>query len=244
MKLAHIHNPVSSKTPIRDECDKFITDAPESELLDFVKIAFQQLESLWDDDGGVHLARACVKITDESAIKELNDRFREHDLAYQFVGSQLVRVDSQYLHDTAVKPALGLLHDPAFKCASGEFVDAHEHYRHGRYEDAITNALKAFESTMNVICDVRGWPYPANATASKLVGVLLDNELVSKKFESHLNGVRTALESGVPTIRNNFGGHGAGSNPVDVPDYLAAHALQLAAANIVILVEAHKATTR
>lgn len=49
------------------------------------------------------------------------------------------------------------------------------------------------------------------------------------------------MESGLTalaTLRNRQGGHGQGEAAVDVPPYLAAHALHLAAANIVLLVRA------
>ncbi len=50
-----------------------------------------------------------------------------------------------------------------------------------------------------------------------------------------------SLMEGIATVRNRMGGHGQGSAPVEIPDYVAAYALHLAAANIVLLVEAHKA---
>ena len=58
---------------------------------------------------------------------------------------------------------------------------------------------------------------------------------------SHFSGLRSVLESGLPTVRNKQGGHGQGENPVVIPSYLAAYALHLAASNIVMLLEAHKA---
>ena len=49
------------------------------------------------------------------------------------------------------------------------------------------------------------------------------------------------FESGAPTVRNKEAGHGQGSEPVNVPEYLAAYVLHLTASNIVLLVEAYKA---
>lgn len=177
------------------------------------------------------------------AISELNQRFQENAIGYQYQSGQIVRVDSQYLHAEAVEPAVSLLYDAGFAGASEEFLQAHKHYRDGNNKAAISSALNAFESAMKTICDIRGWDYDAQkATASALIKTLLDNNLIPSEMQSHFTGLRTTLEGGVPTIRNNFAGHGQGSEPVEVPDYLASYALHLTASNIVFLVEAHNAS--
>jgi hypothetical protein len=49
------------------------------------------------------------------------------------------------------------------------------------------------------------------------------------------------LQSGLPKVRNDAGGHGQGGVPRETPGYIASYALHLAAAKIVLLVEALKA---
>jgi hypothetical protein len=139
-----------------------------------------------------------------------------------------------------VAPAIAPLHQAGFTGPNDEFLGAHEHYRHGRHEEALVEALKAFESTMIAICDTRKWQYPKGPTAKQLIGVILDNGLVPSYQNNQFNSLATLLE-GLPTVRNKQAGHGQGSNPRSVPNYLAAYGLHLAAANIVLLVEAHKA---
>ena len=124
-------------------------------------------------------------------------------------------------------------------------MQAHEHYRKGNNTEAIANAQYAFESTMKAICDRRGWSYgTARATAKTLLDVVFNNNLIPTQMQSHFTALRSTLESGLPTIRNQpgQGGHGQGSDVVEVPDYLAAYCLHLAATNIVLLIEAHNAT--
>ena len=174
------------------------------------------------------------------AINELNQRFREHAVGYQYQSGYLVRVDSQYLHSETVEPALSVLYDAGFSGASDEFMEAHRHYRQGNNKDAIVNALKAFESTMKTICDKRKWQYDKKrATAGPLIDVILANNLIPPDMQSHFTGLRTALESGVPTVRNRMGGHGQGSVPVVVPAYIVSYVLHLTASNIVLLVSAY-----
>ena len=107
---------------------------------------------------------------------------------------------------------------------------------------AAAEALKAFESTMKSICDARKWSYPQNATAKPLIDIMFDKGLIPRWLSSHLSGLRSTLQSGLPTVRNKTSGHGQGSQPIDIPEYLTSYALHLAASNIVFLVEAHKAT--
>ena len=226
----------------RHQCRAFIRDSEDVEwVLSLVEIAFIDMSGfveskpygapayMWDDPYQDNRA-----ILDE-AISELNQRFQENAVGYQYLSGQIVRVDSQYLHAEVVEPAVSLLHDEGFTGASDEFIQAHKHYREGNNKAAISSALNAFESAMKTICDIRGWKYDAQkATASALIRTLRDNNLIPSSLQA-------TLEAGVPTIRNNFAGHGQGSEPVEVPAHFASYALHLTASNIVFLVEAHKA---
>ncbi len=152
-----------------------------------------------------------------------------------------MRVNSRYIHAEAIKPAISLLNTAGFDGALEEFLDAHEHYRKGEMKEAMSNALKAFESTMKAICDKNGWGYKEGDTARTLVKIVLDNELVPRYMETHFAGLHSTLEAGLPTVRNKNSGHGQGFFVKQVPDYLVGYALHLAATNIVFLVEAHEA---
>jgi hypothetical protein len=185
-------------------------------------------------------------VSPDAAIGELNGRFREHGIGYEFVNGEIIRIDSKYLHAEAVKPALNLLHGGRrqFLGPLQEFLAAHERHREGKEKEAIQEALKAFESTMKAICDARKWSYDKKkATAKDLIQVIFDNHLIADYLQSHFTALRSVLEAGVPTVRNKTAGHGQGGTPTSVPPYVAAYALHLAASNIVLLVEAHNATS-
>jgi hypothetical protein len=180
----------------------------------------------------------------ENLIEELNIRFRQAGFGYQFECGQIVRVDSQVLHSQAVKPALVLLADARFAGAQDEFLSAHAHYRADEHEDAIVDANRAFESTMKAICDNRGWEYQQGVRASDLVGVIRRNGLLPDYLDQSFDQLIATLRSGLPRVRNEAGGHGQGAVPRETPGYIAGYALHLAAANIVLLVEAFKDTER
>ncbi len=226
----------------QDRCCSFFLNTTETEeCLDFVELAFRLIQTMGIAYSKHYGAHAREQEECEQAIQELNYRLREHGLGYQFEEGKIIRVDSQFIHAEVVKPALTLLYKASFTGASEEFLQAHEHYRAKRYPEAIAGALKAFESTMKGICDVRKWIYPEGAAAKGLIEVIFSNELLPSSLTSQFSGLRSVLESGLPTVRNKQGGHGQGKDPVPIPSHMAAYALHLAASNIVMLLEAHKA---
>jgi len=80
-------------------------------------------------------------------------------------------------------------------------------------------------------------------TAKDLIGVCLKKNLIPSLMQSHIGGLRAALESGIPTIRNRTpgAGHGQGATVIRVPLHYAAYMLHLTATTILFLVESEKA---
>jgi len=206
--------------------------------LDAIELSFKCIDILTRDFD--YLRRGNYDKVADDAIAELNARFREHGVGYQFDG-EIIRVDSQLLHAETVKPALALLREPEYKGVQVEFLTAHEHYRHGRRKEALIESLKALESVMKSICAKRQWKHDPAASAKPLFQTLFDNGLIQPFWNSHFSALRATLEAGVPTVRNKLGGHGQGSEVVEVPDFLVGYVLHLTAAAIVFLVAAEKA---
>ena len=211
-------------------------------LLNLIELTFRFVEQAIPNvlheyqNEGIKLSQTSMQ-----AIDELNQRFREHGIGYQYNNGQIIRIDSAFLHAEAVVPALTLISSEEFSGAEQEFRSAHEHYRKQEYKAAIVDAQRAFESTMKTICKKFGWDCNHEGdTASILINIVLKNELIPKYLQNHLFALKRVLESGLPTVRNKEAGHGQGAEPVDVPEYLAAYALHLTASNIVLLVEAYK----
>ena len=175
------------------------------------------------------------------AVAEVNARFREHGVGYQFESGTMIKVDSTIVHQEVIKPALALLADPRYSGANEEYLRAYEHYRHGRQKECINECLKAFESTMKIICKKRKWKVDANATASRLIDVCFANSLVPAHLQSEFSALRSSLESGIPTVRNRTSGHGQGAAQTSVPDYIAEYLLHSTAATILFLTRAEAA---
>jgi hypothetical protein len=225
----------------RERCQQFLLIADTSGTLDIVELSFRIIDRGVREMDGYDTTAAQITQDADSAIEELNHRFREHGIGYQYADGMLIRLDSQFAHAEIVKPALSLLNATGFDGPAEEFIRAFEHYRHARNKEAVAEALKAFESTMKSICAKRKWSHPPTATAKELMKVLFDKGLVPPMLESHFSNLRVAMESGLPTVRNKTSGHGQGPSPVELPAHFAAYSLHLTASNIVFLVEAHKA---
>jgi hypothetical protein len=216
-----------------------LTEPNHERILDVVEISFQLLSLLLKSH--FEWQRWVPQEKFDEAIEELNARFREHGIGYQFESGEIIRVDSQLIHAEVVKPALALLTAPEYAGANAEFLKAFEHYRKGDIKECLNECLKAFESTMKAICTKRNWAFKPTDAAKELIDVCLKNSLIPPLIQSHIGGVRAALESGIPTIRNRLSGHGQGAQVVDVPLHYASYMLHLTATTIQFLVESEKA---
>ena len=216
--------------------------------LDFLEALFQTMgnaggqrtveainDILQDSAVGYELTKFDQKIVETSGKTSLFGRTSPREIETTY--PQIIKKDSTFLHVEATQPALGVLSEEQYKGANEEFLKAHDHYRHQRYQECLNECLKAFESTMKIICHEKGWAYQQADTASKLIKACLDNELIPTFSEQQLTSLRTLLESGVPTVRNKRGGHGQGVQTNDVPDHLAQYALHITAATVLLLAE-------
>ena len=209
--------------------------------LDVVELAFSYLKLMTHGD---HFYYTSTTTPDE-AIGELNERFKQHGVGYCFEPTlyKIVRIDSQFAHSNIVKPALSILSEKRFRAANEEFGKAHQHYRDGRYQECIADCLKAFESTIKIICATHKWPYNSGDTAKTLIKTCFDRQLIPSYLESQFASLRVLLESGVPTVRNKTSGHGQGEHYHAIPGHLTTYALHLTASNIIFLSECESALT-
>jgi hypothetical protein len=194
--------------------------------------------ALWESPN----LRATRGATEDPAkgLLELNERFLRAGVGYQFENEQIIRVDSQYMHAEVVKEALGLISEPSFEEANAEFMTAHRHLREGTLRDCNTAALWAVENVLKVICTARKWTYREGDTIERLVAVVRREGLFPDYLGGYFDNLIGAMKAGGPKIRDRQGGHGAAPGEDRVPDHIAAFALHLAAANIVMLVKAHR----
>ncbi len=223
-----------------DEIIQFLTDSGTVEhFLDATELLFGYA-GRHIRRSGTYLGRSNNERVVDEAISELNLRFKEAGAGYQFVDGQIMRVDSELIHQEAVKPALRLLNTKEYAGAHEEFINAYDHYKAGKNKEALNDCLKAFESTMKAICDKRGWTYQPGDTAKKLIDICFEKGLIPSFWQQQFNSLRSLLESSIPTGRNKVSGHGQGATPQTVPDYLTAYMLHMTASTLVFLTTAEK----
>ena len=204
-------------------------------LLDAIEVSLRVISdwALRDSD-----MRPWRTETVAAIVSGVNDRLKEHGVGYGFVEGFIIRKDSEYVHKEIVIPALRLLQKRQLDGVNDEFRQAHKHYRKGDHKAALNECLKSLESVMKSICDQRGWDYPKNSTASRLIDACLENRLIPTYWQSHFRALGSLLKSGIPTGRNHLSGHGQGKEPTSVPAYIVRFMLHQTASVIVFLVDA------
>ncbi|NBC11636.1 MAG: hypothetical protein GVY24_07895 [Planctomycetes bacterium] len=231
----YLHNEFASADK---DVTLFLMDAPLDQALDTIEIGFRLVDRLVRKalirEGDIK----GVKLAPDDAISDLNTRFDEHAVGYQYECGILFRRDAKYLHDEVVLPAIKLLNLHKFDGALEEFLRGHSALRNGDARVAIQEALKAFESVMKAICRNRNWAISETANSKELLSVLFDRGIVPQYMQCHFSSLRSTLEAGLPTLRNRKGAHGQGMMKIEVPMHLATYALNLAAVNIKFLLDA------
>lgn len=199
-------------------------------VLDIVETAINVLRRQPQRLDGMALHYKGRKLSD--AIDDLNHRFRENGVGYEFNegAGKLIRIDGLLTHRELIQPVLSLLTAPHFKTANAEFIAALQDYRQGQYGDALTKCCSAYESVLKVICDRNGWAYPDKATVGPLVKATIAGAGLDPCYEQIL------LSPGI--LRNRMStAHGGGSVPRKTEEHQFKYALHLTAAAMQFLAE-------
>ena len=219
-------------------CNYFLEVEDTEKVIDVIDVSFQIIDK-YVRNYPTEFRNA--ELSPDEALAELNRRFQEHGVGYQYASEQIIRVDSEFLHSEVVKPTLSMLSGPMYEGANDEFLKAHEHYRVQRYEECMNECLKAFESCIKAICDKRGWSYGDKDSLKTLIDIVYSEGLIPSSMQSYFSALRGTLESGASTLRNRHSGHGQGSRIITVPEHLAAYVLHLTASNILFLAKTDEA---
>ena len=170
--------------------------------------------------------------------KSINTCFKESSMGYEMVNCQIIRKDSEVTFTEIIEPTITLTYNELFENVNVDFVNAIKEYQTGDNKDCIFKLLKAFESTLKIICDENGWEYNETDRCSKLINICFDNDLVPQEMKSEFTSLNSLLQSGIPPVRNNFAGHGEGGEERVVEDYLARYAINITGSCILFVIEA------
>ena len=96
------------------ELTKFFLDIKDiDKVIDIIELSFKVIGHFTKDYD--YLYRNHREELIESSINELNNRFKEHGIGYQFIENEIIRIDSELIHNEAVKPALKLLNQKNYQ---------------------------------------------------------------------------------------------------------------------------------
>ena len=215
----------------QDDLNNFLSECSDEHFLDFIEISFQS-EAVFFGDASV--GDLIVAVNQFSQQDDLP--FFLTDFTYSESGRirnletypQMIRRDSEVLHQTAIEPTLKLLRGQAFSSANSEFLNALQDYRKGDYEDCVAKCGSALESVMKVIGENRGWP--KRNTARQLLDVVYSQTTLPPFLKEPL--MQTAV------IRNKLSSaHGAGTQPREVAEHIAQYTINVTAAAVLLLVQ-------
>jgi hypothetical protein len=223
-----------------DDVTTYLGRCQVDDFLDVVELCAKYIERVLSKKQE-HLRKSLgIKQNPIESIEEINFRFRQNSFGFQYENGEIIRLDSEFIHREIIRPALNFLSDPHFLGADEEFRRAHAHYRSGEYSQAILEAGKSLESTLKCVFEQKKWPYNKGDRAADLLKIARANGLWPEYLDRSFEQLLATLTSALPQIRNNEGAHGQGPSTRQIPPYLAAYALHLAATKIRLIIEAAK----
>lgn len=170
-------------------------------------------------------------IDDEALMVAADGALQAHGVPYRRSRSgQFEWVGDPEQHALTVEPALRALADQRLAGPQAEFEEACRKRRQGTpkaLEDAVDEAAKAVESTLQVLHDEHGLPRPGKRQITPLF-----NSLVTANL---LPGYVDKLVAGAAGPRNNMASHGQGGTVREVPEELAEASIAAAAVAITFL---------
>jgi hypothetical protein len=214
----------------------FLEEENTEKALNVVELCFQSIDKFAKKDNSVGYIMNS-KISPDNAIRELNDRFKEEGFGYKYESGIIIKLSNEIIHNEIIKPVLKLLSDKSFKGSEDEFLSAHAHYRKGENKECITDCLKAFESTMKIICKKNKYLIKDNASAKELIAKLFEEKYIPQYLQCNFTSLQSLIESGVPTIRNKLSAHGQGDKNINPDDNITEYVIHLTASNILFLIK-------
>jgi hypothetical protein len=217
----------------------FENNKETDKCLDVIEITFSYMETADDYLEKNHYGYLGRVYKNEQAIKDLNERFLENNVGFEYTNGIIIKIDNKLLHKEITSTTLHFISGELFNNVNEEYLKAHKHHLHGDEEECLTKCSCALESTMKIICRQNKWQFEENFPASKLIEVCQKNGLFPAYLLTHYSSFVAAIKSGVPTIRNKNGSHGKGDNPLNVPKHWGAYMLYLTGTTITFLISCH-----
>lgn len=244
-KLTYLHgttrlsNVAERHDNLQDDVLHFLNTCSDEHFLDVVELMFQLKSARF------------VETREDDVVDQINEFLSLDELPYSVTKSvweegiskcmggeypcttlrchpQVIRKDSEPVHQLAVEPALTLLRKPDLLNANEEYLSALQDFRKHNYRDCVVKSCSALESVMKVLCIRQGLAYSDTDTAAPLLRTLISNTSLDSFGEQPIMLIAT--------IRNRLGtAHGAGDKTKEVPEHIALYSINSCVAAILLL---------
>ncbi len=242
LKTLYSNGQYHDEDPVRQVDNYFFNLKETDEALDSIHIIFYYMNLLQQFFDDKYYTKNPYRY--ESALEDLNTRFRENGFGYELINDKIIKISNKTLHAETITNTINLLNNSTFENANEEFLKANDHFRHKRFQETLNECLKAFESTMKIICKENKWIFNEEKDAAKdLITHLFTNQFLKSYQDNYFTSLRQLLTTNIPTIRNKNSGHGQGSEKKIVPESLAKYLLYATGATINLLVDTHVENT-
>lgn len=144
-------------------------------------------------------------------VNELNERFKQAGMPLHYHNGFIQIAQDEQVQTQIEQPFWILVSDPQWKNVSIDMAEAID-LRDGGGRDPSFYAAKALESTIKIICTVKGWETGTEKGVSDYL-----NHLESKASGAFIEGwERQSMQRFYSDVRNDLG-HGPGSK--DMPNF-------------------------
>lgn len=219
-----------------EEIFRHIKNAPVDKCLDVFELLFNKFK----DNEKIRFYEYSSTIGLAEAIEDFNYRLKEHGIGYRFENGLVFRIDSEFMHSEATKPALEIIsRREEYKPALDEFITAHDHYKKNRFSECIVSCGKSLESLLKSIYHLNSWEIKGD-NLQKLVAGAFEYGLIPSYLQDQFTEIRKMVSSGVGNIRNKSGAHGKSIDCKDAPVHLVKYLLNLTASNILFISECNE----
>ena len=239
-ELVKLYKDITLHHGIKRAIDETYLERPEIYQDNFVK-GFQYLINNQNDINFyldlIELFLVQYNGNKQTILKSINKILLLDSLGYQIdeIKNQIIKISSSHIYQDIIKPTLLLLNDDKFKNIDDEYRRAFEELKNGNYETVLVEANKAFESTMKIICDLKGYGQPKNHAVTNLIAHLRTHDFIENFQTEKFNALAKTLES-LSITRNNLAGHGQGTVSRNLSVMYAEYALRVSASNILLLI--------
>ncbi len=171
---------------------------------------------------------------DTSIIDDVNYRFREARVGYQFNSDSkcILPFDDEIIHENAVEPAFHFLNIAGFEKAKNYFKEAYEDFIAKKYEDCLHHTCKSLESVIKNVLKKKKVAFSENDGLSRLIDSLFSENVMPFEHNDFASGLKNIFKE-ITAERNKKAGHGTEeTKKIEISEAKAKLVLNLAASLI------------